>query len=134
MSMYCIKFSVWIAAFSTLFVAFGQDGGKPAPGPGASFGGFLPMMLVMFAAVYFLMIRPEQKKQKNRQAMLNAVKKGDRVLTSAGMLGTVGTVKESTIMVKIAENTVVEFTKSAVTAIVNKDGSEKQIETEKKDK
>ena len=60
--------------------------------------------------------------------MLQAIKKGDRIITSAGILGTVGTVKDSTVMVKIAENTVVEVTKSAVTSIINKDGSEKQSE------
>ena len=92
------------------------------------------MMLIMFAVVYFLMIRPEQKKQKQRQAMLGAMKKGDRVLTSSGMLGTVGNVKDSTVMVKIAENTVVEFTKSAVTQIVNKDGTEKLADATAEDK
>jgi preprotein translocase subunit YajC len=74
------------------------------------------------------MIRPEQKKQKERQAMLLGIKKGDRVLTAAGILGTVGAIKENTMMVKIAENTVVEFTKSAVTSVVNKDGSDKPVE------
>ncbi|MBN1577478.1 MAG: preprotein translocase subunit YajC [Chitinispirillaceae bacterium] len=122
-----IRISLWVASLSPLFLALGQTDSKQAS-PTAGFGSLLPMMLVMFAVVYFLMIRPEQKKQKQRQAMLQAVKKGDRVLTTAGILGTVGTVKDTTIMVKIAENTVVEFTKSAVTTVVNKDGSEKQAE------
>jgi len=104
-----------------------QQSGAPAS-PMGGLGGMLPMMLIMFAAVYFLMIRPEQKKQKLRQAMMQNIKKGDRVLTSSGILGTVGQVKESTMMIKIAENTIVEFAKSAVTSVVNKDGTEKPAE------
>lgn len=124
-----VRVSVWIASLSPLFIVFGQSkGGQPSPMGGM--GSLLPMMLVMFAVIYFLMIRPEQKKQKQRAAMIQAIKKGDRVLTSAGILGTVGSVKDNTIMVKIAENTVVEFTKSAVTTVVNRDGSEKVAENE----
>ena len=127
-----IKVTVWIVSLSSLFLAMAQEGGQQAPMSGL--GSLLPMMLIMFAVVYFLMIRPEQKKQKQRQAMLQAIKKGDRVMTSAGILGTVGSIKDTSIMVKIAENTVVEFTKSAVTTVLNKDGSEKQIEEETKEK
>jgi preprotein translocase subunit YajC len=127
-----IKVTLWIGSLSSLFLAMAQEGGQQAPMSGL--GSLLPMMLIMFAVVYFLMIRPEQKKQKQRQAMLQAIKKGDRVMTSAGILGTVGSIKDTSIMVKIAENTVVEFTKSAVTTVLNKDGSEKQVEAETKEK
>ena len=58
------KISLWIASLSPFFIVFGQETQKPAPMSG--FGSLLPMMLVMFAVVYFLMIRPEQKKQKMR--------------------------------------------------------------------
>ncbi len=122
------QISLWIAGLASAGMVFAQETQKAAPGGGAGIGSMLPMMLIMFAVVYFLMIRPEQKKQKARQAMLSTMKKGDRVITSSGILGTVGNVKESTIMVKIAENTVVEFTKSAVTQIVNKDGTDKPAE------
>jgi len=128
-----VRVSVWIASLSPLFVAFGQAKGAQSS-PMGGMGSLLPMMLVMFAVIYFLMIRPEQKKQKQRAAMIQAIKKGDRVLTSAGILGTVGSVKDNTIMVKIAENTVVEFTKSAVTTVINKDGSEKVAENAAGDK
>ena len=78
----------------------------------------VPMMLVMFAVIYFLMIRPEQKKQKARQKMVNEMKKGDRVLTIGGIYGVVGNVKDNAVMVKIAENTVVELRKGAISEIV----------------
>lgn len=128
-----MKISLWIAALASAGMVFAQGTSKPA-GPAAGMGSLLPMMLIMFAVVYFLMIRPEQKKQKERQSMLGAMKKGDRVLTSSGILGTVGNVKDTTVMVKIAENTIVEFSKSAITQIVNKDGTDKQAETSVEDK
>ncbi|NLE02668.1 MAG: preprotein translocase subunit YajC [Fibrobacter sp.] len=80
---------------------------------------FLIMMVLIFGILYFFMIRPEQKKQKQRLEMLKNIKKGDKVLTAAGIIGVVGNVKNDQIMVKIADNTVVEFTKSAITAVIN---------------
>lgn len=89
------------------------------------------MMLIMFAIIYFLMIRPEQKKQKKRREMLSELKKGDRVVTAGGIHGTVGNVKEDSIMVKVADNVVLEFAKASVTSVLNKDGSEKGAEPQK---
>jgi preprotein translocase subunit YajC len=106
---------------------------KKAQSPLGSLGGMLPMLLFMFIIIYFLMIRPEQRKQKERQKLLSAIKKGDRVMTAAGMFGTVGNVKDATVMVKIAENTTVEFSKSAITTILNNDGTEKTPEKSEKD-
>lgn len=100
--------------------------------PSGGFGSLLPMIAVMFAIIYFFMIRPEQKKQKERLEMLKNLKKGDKVLTSAGILGTVGNIKDNTVMVKIGENTVVEFTKSAVTTVINE--NEKPAEKAEKEK
>lgn len=122
------KIAASVTVLASTGMVFAQEASK-GQSSGGGLGSLLPMMLIMFAVVYFLMIRPEQKKQKLRQAMLGAMKKGDRVLTSAGILGTVGNVKDTTVMVKIAENTIVEFTKSGVTQIVNKDGTEKQADT-----
>ena len=105
---------------------------KKTQSPLGSMGGMLPMLLFMFIIIYFLMIRPEQRKQKERQKLLSALKKGDRVMTSAGMFGMVGNVKDNTVMVKIAENTVVEFSKNAITAVLNNDGTEKTPEKDEK--
>ncbi len=135
MNQMSMRIMAAIAASAPFFAVLGQEGSRQAPpSPLSGLGSFLPMMLAMFAIVYFLMIRPEQKKQKQRQEMLQAIKKGDRVLTAAGIYGTVGSVKESSVMVKIAENTVVEFTKSAVTSVLNKDGSEKPADGETAEK
>jgi preprotein translocase subunit YajC len=113
---------------------FAQD--KPVPKPGQSSPmTFLIMMAVIFAIIYFMMIMPQKKKQKETQNMLNNVKKGDRIVTIGGLLGTVGNVKETTVMVKIADNTVVEFRKSSIASILNEDkASEKSDSGDKLEK
>ena len=75
---------------------------------------FLPLIL-MFGVFYFLLIRPQQKKEKDRQAMIQNLKKGDRVATSGGILGTVVGVKDNIVVLKVGEgDTKIEFLKSAV--------------------
>ncbi len=102
---------------------------QPAqPGGGGFLVNVLPMMLIMFAIIYFLMIRPEQKKQKERQSMMSTLQKGDKVLTIGGLHGTVTNVKDNVVMVRIADNTVVEVAKTAVSSVVNRteDGGSKK--------
>ncbi|MFP4416747.1 MAG: preprotein translocase subunit YajC, partial [Chitinispirillaceae bacterium] len=94
-------------------------GQAPQQPGGNFFTGVLPMMLVMFAIIYFLMIRPEQKKQKDRQKMIDAIKKGDKVLTIGGITGTVSNIKGTMVNLKIAENTTVEVTKSAISSVID---------------
>jgi preprotein translocase subunit YajC len=100
------------------------EGAKPQQ-RGNLFGDpMIMMMLFIVLIVWFLMIRPEQRKQKARQKMLQNLKKGDKVMTSAGIVGIVGNIKDNTIMVKISDNnTVVEFSKNAVTAVIAGDSS-----------
>ena len=77
-------------------------------------------MLIMFGAVilvmYFLMIRPQQKRQKEHQRMLSEIRKGDKVITTSGIHGTVSEVTETTMVLHIADNIQVTFEKSAVAA------------------
>lgn len=81
---------------------------------GGGMGGMLITFGLMFAVMYFLIIRPQQKRQKEHQAMLDAVEKGDHIITSGGLHGIVKNVSDDTLMVKIAENTVVELSRAAV--------------------
>lgn len=107
------------SALSVILMAapvLSQDKGV-AP-PTASFGGIIPMMLIMFAIIYFLMIRPEQKKSKDRKAMMEGLKKGDKIITIGGIMGTVHSVKDTSVVVRIADNTNVEFTKAAIANIM----------------
>ena len=101
---------------TTMFLA--QTGGTPQ-GPGG-IGGILanPLFVVVafFAIMYFLLIRPKQKEQKEHQRMLSAIQKGDRILTNGGLFGLVEMVKEKEgiLVVKIAEKVKVEVSRGAV--------------------
>jgi preprotein translocase subunit YajC len=106
---------------------------QAAPKAGQSPVSMLVMMGVIFAIIYFLMIMPQRKKQKETQNMLSNMKKGDKIVTIGGLLGTVGNVKDTTVMVKISDNTVVEFRKSAIASVINDDKTDK-TETEKIEK
>lgn len=92
----------------------------------------MPLMLVMFAIVYFLMIRPEQKKQKQRKLMIEEMKKGDKVLTVGGIRGSISSIKNDIVLVKIAENTVVEMNKSAVSTVITNESAKKDGDTKEK--
>jgi len=86
----------------------------PAAGGGmSSILGFLPIILI-FAVLYFLMILPQQRRQKKHAQMLEQIKRGDRVVLGSGIHGIVSNVKEHTFLVKVAENTELEVDKSAV--------------------
>jgi preprotein translocase subunit YajC len=108
------------------FILFAQD--KQAARPNSDPMAFLIMMAIIFAIIYFLMILPQKKKQKETQNMLNNLKKGDKVVTIGGILGTVGNVKDNTVMVKIADNTVVEFKKTAIASVILDDKQQEKAE------
>jgi preprotein translocase subunit YajC len=96
----------------------------PAGEGGASGGGSLFITLLPFALIffifYFLVIRPQSKRQKQLAAMIDALKQGDRVLTSGGLYGTVVGMKENIAVLKIADQVKIEVAKSAITAVVEK--------------
>jgi len=72
----------------------------------------------IFAIFYFLLIRPQQRQRKDRESMLGAVKKGDRVVTSSGMHGTVVGLSEQTMTLKVADSVRLDFDRSALGRIV----------------
>jgi preprotein translocase subunit YajC len=74
--------------------------------------------VAIIAIFYFLIIRPQNKKQKETQKMLSALKKGDKIVTIGGVHGTIQTVREQTVIVKVDENTKMEFNRSAVSSVV----------------
>ena len=78
-------------------------------------------MMVPFIAIavifYFLIIRPQQKRQKEQAAIIASVKTGDKVVMNSGMHGIVANVKETTILVKVADNVKIEFDKAAVATV-----------------
>lgn len=76
-------------------------------------GVILPFVL-MFAVFYFLLIRPQQKKTKQRNAMLNELKKGDKVTTIGGLHGTIAEITDDTIVIRVNDTVKLTFEKSAI--------------------
>ena len=100
------------------FVPFLQStaGAAPSASGSASLITFLPIILI-FVIFYFFMIRPQNKKQKETERMINALKKGDKVITIGGIHGTVSSVKEKTIIVKVDDNCKIEFNRTAISSV-----------------
>ena len=97
------------------FIPFLQAGGA------GSASGSLGMSLLPFLAIivifYFFLIRPQNKKQKETQKMLDALKKGDKVITIGGIHGTVSSVKENTVIVKVDDDCKLEFNRTAISSV-----------------
>jgi preprotein translocase subunit YajC len=93
-----------------------------APSPGGGNGGgimsVLPLMIGMFAIMYFLIIRPQQKQRRERENLLRAIKKGDRVVTTGGLYGTVVGLSEHTVTLKVADQVKLDFERGAIGRIV----------------
>ena len=95
-----------------------------APAPGAPGGSsallqILPMVL-LFGAMYFFMIAPQRKKQKEHEKMLKALSSGDEVVTTGGIYGVITNVKEDRFVVRVADNTKIEVGKAFVQTVVKK--------------
>lgn len=93
-----------------------QQAASPA-GPLQGLASFLPIILV-FVIFYFVLLAPMRKQQKRTKAMLSALKKGDRVVTSGGIYGTVAQVEDQIVWVRITDTVKVKMAKSAITAVV----------------
>lgn len=91
-------------------------GGQPQP---SAFWQFMPMIL-LFAAMYFLMIAPQRKKQKQHEQMLKSLESGDEIMTNGGIFGVITNVKEDRFVVRIADNTKIEIAKGFVQAVLSK--------------
>lgn len=107
------------------FLAFAQEATEAAPAAaqGASRpagGGFgsLWIFIPIFGLMYFLMIRPQQQKQKQMQEMLSKVKAGDKVMLNSGALGTIVSVTEKTVRVSFIDGHQVDFVRAAVAEIL----------------
>src|SRR3982751_1949115 len=91
---------------------------SPAPsGPGGGFGGFIPLILIL-VMMYFILLRPQFRRQKDQQRLVWALKTGDRVVTNAGIHGLISNVKDTTVIVKVADNVKIEMEKSAITNVL----------------
>lgn len=94
-------------------------GGGPAPGPMGCGGGTeqIGFLLLMFAVLYFLMIRPQQKRAKQQDAMMGALKKGDIIRTNGGVRGEITALDERDVTIEIAERTRIKVLRSHVAGL-----------------
>ena len=101
-----------------------------APGSNSMLTMIIPFALII-VIFYFLIIRPQRKKQKETKDMLSTLRPGDKVATAGGIRGNVKHVKENTVTIKVDSNTTIEFNKSAVTSILERKESKESAEETK---
>ena len=99
----------------------------------ASMVSSIVMFVAIIAIFYFLIYRPQKKRDKEAKAMIAAMKKGDRVVTIGGIHGTIITVKDKTVVVKVDDSARIEFSKEAISSVVSKDAV-KQAPPKKEEK
>ena len=104
---------------NVLAYAMGTGGSGSSGGEGAGFISFVPLLL-MFAIFYFLLIRPQQKKAKQHRELLGALKKGDKVISSGGLHGTVTGLTDDVVTMEIAPKIRVKVSRGSVSAVVAK--------------
>ena len=110
-------------ADSVLF--FAQQSPAPASAPGL-FGANMLFPVLLLVGMYFLLIAPQRKKQKEQTKMLAALESGDEVLTASGIYGTITNVKDDRFVLKVADNTKIEIGKGFVNSVSRKPTEEKK--------
>ena len=94
----------------------------PAPGVGGSLPMLLPLLLI--PVLYFVMIRPQQKRQKEWQGMLGTIKAGDRITTSGGIRGIILSIKDDSVIIRVApDNLKMEVVKNAIASVTTQEDS-----------
>ena len=116
------------------FIPFLQAGGAASASTSSSLIGSLLPFLLIIVIFYFLLIRPQNKKQKETQKMLDALKKGDKVITIGGIHGTVSSVKENTVIVKVDDDCKLEFNRTAISSVELTEAEKAKIAEEAKNK
>jgi preprotein translocase subunit YajC len=107
-----------LALSATTLLAQAADS---AAAPGGLLGNPMVMMVLMIVMMYFIAIRPQQQKAKELAARIAALKVGDEVVTTAGMHGVISSIKDGSVMIKVADNVKIEFDKSAVAVVAAKE-------------
>jgi preprotein translocase subunit YajC len=100
-------------------IAWAEGTGGAGSSTGGGTSGFLSLIpfLLIFIIFYFLLIRPQQKKQKQQQTLLDALKKGDKVVTTSGIWGTITNMGKETVTLQIADNTKVKMQRENVARV-----------------
>ncbi|MFC1493663.1 preprotein translocase subunit YajC [Thermodesulfobacteriota bacterium] len=101
-----------------LVYAMGTSGQSGAGSQGGGIGAFVPLIF-MFAIFYFLLIRPQQKKAKEHRAMIDALKKGDKIVSSGGLHGNITGISDDVITMEIAPKVRVKISRGSVAGKLN---------------
>ncbi len=110
-----------------------------AAAPEGSMLSMIAPFALIFVIFYFFIIRPQNKKQKETKKMIDALKKGDKVVTIGGIHGVVSSTKEQSVVVKVDDNAKIEFSRSAIATVINenavaaKPAAQKKAKEEKAD-
>ena len=100
--------------------------------PGSGIMSFLPM-IIFIGIMYFILIRPQQKRAKQHQALISSVKKGDKVITNSGIIATVSKVlNEQEVVLEIADGVNCRFVKSTIASVLNKEAEQKPANQKQK--
>ena len=116
------------------FIPFLQVGGAASASSSSSLVGSLLPFLLIIVIFYLFLIRPQNKKQKETQKMLDALKKGDKVITIGGIHGTVSSVKENTVIVKVDDDCKLEFNRTAISSVELTEAEKAKLAEEAKSK
>jgi len=106
----------WLMVNSAWAMGAGEQagGGESAGGLSGLLAGPLPMLILMFVIFYFLLIRPQQKKAKQHREMLSSLNKGDKILTSGGLYGTITGIQDQVVTVEIAPQVKVKVSRASI--------------------
>ena len=129
-----MKFSALILALSSV-AAFAEEAAEQAEQqPGGFLGSPIFMMVAIFVIMWFFFIRPKNKEMKQMEEMRKALKKGDRVMTAAGIIGTVTSIDETgtTITIRTGSTTFIDFEKQAILRVINAEPKTEEKKEEKK--
>ncbi|MBX7057799.1 MAG: preprotein translocase subunit YajC [Leptospirales bacterium] len=103
----------------------------PAPGSQSPFGFGDPFFFVVIGGLFLFMwlfvMRPQRKEEKRKKEMLSLLKKGDRVVTTAGILGSVANVKDETVTLNVGDGARIEFLRSAISSVVSENGTAVEV-------
>ena len=96
------------------------QGAAAAPGASSAFTSLLPLFVIMFAVMYFFSMRPQAKRDKERRQMLASIERGDVVVTSGGVFGTVSNLTENEVILEVDKNVTMKFLRSAIAYVAEK--------------
>ena len=116
------------------FIPFLQAGAAGSASTSSGLVGSLLPFLLIIVIFYLFLIRPQNKKQKETQKMLDALKKGDKVITIGGIHGTVSSVKENTVIVKVDDDCKLEFNRTAISSVELTEAEKAKLAEEAKSK